>query len=97
MLAFLLHECLFPAVRAGHVKWSAAAGTPCLAFNDLQQAGGALISEWTLAAAGRAEPHVPVNQGAAVNAGLFVACHLGILLGLTHMFFSAVAVRDERS
>ena len=74
LFAYVRDEGLTAAMRADDMKGPAAAGADVLAFVDDPKTGGTEICEGAPAAAGRAEAGVPVDQGTAVHAGLFVTC-----------------------
>jgi hypothetical protein len=64
------------AVGARDVQRPAAAGTNGIPFFDISQTLGTIVTERTPAAAAVAEARVRLDQLLAVNAGLFVRCHI---------------------
>ena len=74
-ITFLLHEGPPGAGGAGNIERPSAACTDRLILMYLSQAGWTAIPEGTMAAAGRAEPGVPIDEGVTVNTGLLICSH----------------------
>jgi hypothetical protein len=73
--AIVLYKCPAAAVRALYVQGPPAAGTDSITFLYDTQAGRAVITERTVAAAFGAEARIRVDQLAAVYAGFFIKRH----------------------